>query len=87
MSFLIDCPNCGIRDVYEFRSGGEITSRPENSKDRNLWAKYYYFKNNVAGEQEEWWYHATGCRNWLIATRDTLTNKVSNPRLVEDEFK
>ena len=35
MSFLIDCPNCGVREVYEFRSGGEITSRPEKSKDRN----------------------------------------------------
>ena len=42
MSFLIDCPNCGVRDVYEFRSGGEITSRPEKSQDRNLWAQYYY---------------------------------------------
>ena len=84
MAFLINCPNCGVRDVYEFRFGGEITSRPENSTDRNDWSDYYYFKKNVAGEQSEWWYHAMGCRNWLIAKRNTVNNAVISTSVYGD---
>src|SRR5438105_4577778 len=29
MSFLIKCPHCGDRGVYEFRFGGEVKARPE----------------------------------------------------------
>ena len=28
MSFLLACPLCGPRDVYEFRFGGEVQKRP-----------------------------------------------------------
>ena len=28
MSFLLPCPNCGKRSVYEFQFGGEMRSRP-----------------------------------------------------------
>jgi len=84
VAFLINCPNCGIRDVYEFRFGGEITSRPENSSNRAEWSKYYYFNENIAGEQNEWWYHATGCRGWLIAKRNTVTNTITSTWLNKD---
>ena len=84
MAFLINCPNCGIRDVYEFRFGGEIASRPERSSNRAEWLKYYYFNENIAGEQNEWWYHATGCRDWLIAKRDTVTNTITSTWLNKD---
>jgi sarcosine oxidase delta subunit len=30
----------------------------------------------LAGEQKEWWYHRLGCRKWMVAERDTITNKV-----------
>ena len=33
MSFLLACPNCGPRDVYEFRFQGEVTSRPAATPD------------------------------------------------------
>ena len=28
MSFLLPCPNCGKRSVYEFRFGGEVKQTP-----------------------------------------------------------
>jgi sarcosine oxidase delta subunit len=26
--------------------------------------------------QREWWYHRAGCREWLQAVRNTVTNEV-----------
>jgi sarcosine oxidase delta subunit len=26
--------------------------------------------------QKEWWYHRSGCRQWLQALRNTTTNEV-----------
>lgn len=75
MSFLIDCPNCGPRDVYEFRFGGEVKTRPdENQVTAEAWADYAYLAKNVCGIQLEWWYHTKGCGCWLRVARDTRTN-------------
>jgi sarcosine oxidase delta subunit len=49
--------------VSEFRYGGEIL--PPNQDDANL-----------PGVQHERWYHRFGCRRWLAARRDVLTNVV-----------
>ena len=29
MSFLLTCPNCGVREVTDFGYGGEVAARPE----------------------------------------------------------
>lgn len=63
MSFLLPCPNCGLREVAEFRYGGEIL--PASGAIGNL-----------PGVQHERWYHRFGCRRWLAARRDVTTNKV-----------
>ena len=76
MAFLISCPNCGERNVYEFRFGGEVVKRPEPDAPTNVWTKYFYARRNVAGAQREWWYHTLGCRKWFVAERDTNTNEV-----------
>ncbi len=76
MAFLITCPNCGERDVHEFRFGGEITLRPSPDATAEEWSRYLYVRRNVAGDQPEWWYHAFGCRKWFVAVRDTETNEV-----------
>lgn len=76
MSFLLPCPNCGPRDVYEFRFGGERQERPHPDASPEAWADYLYFRSNEAGEQTEWWYHRLGCRGWFLAVRDTRTNAV-----------
>ena len=76
MAFLITCPNCGERGVYEFRFGGEVTRRPATDASTDEWTSYFYFRRNVAGQQREWWYHKFGCRKWFVATRDTESNTV-----------
>jgi heterotetrameric sarcosine oxidase delta subunit len=77
VGFLLHCPNCGERDAYEFRFGGESRKRPSFSATEKEWTDYVYMKKNVAGAEREWWHHRLGCRRWLIAIRDTRDNSVS----------
>ena len=75
MSFLLQCPNCGPRNIYEFRFGGEAKERPdENRVTDEEWADYVYMAKNVRGVQKEWWYHAKGCGCWFSVLRDTVSN-------------
>src|SRR3954454_16559287 len=64
MSFLLCCPHCGGRSVYEFRLGGEVRQRPEVVASPREWAGYLYARKNESGVQKEWWYHHLGCRTW-----------------------
>jgi heterotetrameric sarcosine oxidase delta subunit len=81
MSFLLPCPNCGPRDVNEFRYQGEVTRRPAGDASLRQLAEYVYFRDNVAGVQREWWYHRVGCGLWFLAERDTRTNEVLRTEL------
>ena len=85
MSFLLHCPNCGERSVYEFRFGGEYRRRPTGTPPPQEWADFLYTRKNTAGEHKEWWYHQQGCRMWFFAVRDTVTNTVRDTFGVEDE--
>ena len=76
MTFLLDCPHCGPRDVYEFKFQGEVTRRPAATPTQRELSAYVYFRANVAGVQREWWYHRTGGGLWFVAERDTRTNEV-----------
>jgi heterotetrameric sarcosine oxidase delta subunit len=76
VSFLLTCPNCGPRDVNEFRYAGEVTRRPAATPSPRELAEYVHFRDNVAGIQREWWYHQFGCELWFLAERDTRTNEV-----------
>ena len=46
MSFLLPCPNCGPRDVYEFRYGGEHRLRPKPDASGEAWVDYLYLRDN-----------------------------------------
>jgi len=81
MSFLLTCPNCGPRDVEEFRCAGEVTVRPQATPSLSELTSYVYFKHNVAGVHREWWYHRSGCAQWFLADRDTRTNEVLRTEL------
>jgi heterotetrameric sarcosine oxidase delta subunit len=83
MSFLLDCPNCGPRDVNEFSCAGEVTVRPKESPTLRELTSYIYFRRNVAGVQREWWYHRHGCEIWFQAERDTRTNEVVSTEIIE----
>jgi len=76
MSFLLDCPCCGTREVSDFAFGGELTARPSASASAREVNAALYMRRNVAGVQREWWYHRSGCHAWFLADRDTRTNTV-----------
>jgi heterotetrameric sarcosine oxidase delta subunit len=84
MSFLLRCPHCGDRSVYEFRYGGEVKDRPGPSATEDDWFRYTYIKANEAGVQKEWWYHRAGCLQWIVATRNTITSQVLETSFPED---
>lgn len=69
MSFLLNCPTCGPRDVTEFRYGGQLGNTALN----------------LPGVQRERWYHRLGCRRWLVAERDVRTNEVQSIGGLEGE--
>lgn len=76
---LLNCPNCGPRNVAEFRSRGEYVERPldpsDSAQDRE-WVDYLYFRENRLGVQKEWWYHRAGCGLWFLAERHTKSHVV-----------
>jgi sarcosine oxidase subunit delta len=77
MSFHLTCPNCGSRDVYEFRYGGEIVG-PQATPESPV-------VSNQAGVHKERWFHRFGCRRWLIAERDVRSNVVLRTGWLEGE--
>lgn len=76
MSFLLDCPLCGPREVTEFRYGGEVQARPAPGSTLATWSDYLYGRTNSAGPERAWWFHRDACRRWFQAERDTRTNAV-----------
>jgi sarcosine oxidase subunit delta len=76
MSFVLQCPNCGAREVTDFGFGGEVTTRPTARPSFDDLNHYVYFRDNRAGLQREWWVHRSGCGEWFLAERDTRTNEV-----------
>ena len=75
---ILECPNCGPRNVSEFRHGGEVNPRPTDPSAAGAakWTDYLYMRRNVSGVETEWWYHRSGCGLWFLAERNTLTNQV-----------
>ena len=57
MSFLLACPLCGPRDVYEFRFGGEVQQRPSPGSSQAAWGEYLYGRTNIEGVERAWWFH------------------------------
>jgi sarcosine oxidase subunit delta len=75
----IACPYCGARDSQEFTYRGDASVVRPASEEGMF--DYVYLRDNIAGPIEEHWYHAQGCRNWLVVTRDTRTHDICAARL------
>jgi sarcosine oxidase subunit delta len=86
VSYVLTCPNCGVREVTDFAYGGELNPRPKSAPSLRELGEYNYFRRNVAGVQQEWWLHRSGCGEWFIAERDTRTNEVHWTRPVHEVF-
>lgn len=77
MALMITCPNCGWRNGYEFRYGGEDKGpRPaEEDLTARKWCDYVHMNTCAAGVLKEWWYHREGCGAWFPIFRDTVKNR------------
>ena len=75
---ILRCPNCGDRNVSEFRFNGEYIVRPKDPSACSdvEWTDYLYVRSNRMDTQVEWWYHNSGCELWFLAERNTHTNQV-----------
>jgi len=78
----IPCPFCGDRDSHEFVYRGD--AEPRRPNDDTGFYDYVYLRSNVAGPMQEHWYHAQGCRNWLVVTRDTCTHEIAGAVLARE---
>ena len=75
----LPCPFCGERDVAEFVCRGEAAAtRPDPSAPdaEARFADWLYLRDNPCGPHREHWYHASGCRRWLLVERDLRTHAV-----------
>ena len=86
MSLKVNCPNCGHRQYDEFWFGGELAphdAHPEHGAPQsdalNADFERVWLRINCAGVQSERWFHHAGCRRWLVAERNTLTNEFHGP--------
>ncbi len=82
---LIPCPFCGPRDGHEFVARGDASpQRPSGGAGDTAFFDYAYQRENPAGPMQEYFYHAQGCRNWLIVTRDTRTHAILSACFAKD---
>ena len=77
----IPCPYCGSRYAVEFSYFGDATlRRPEAGNDAaadtTAMFDYVYLRDNPAGPHRDLWYHGSGCRSWLVVTRDTSSHEI-----------
>jgi sarcosine oxidase subunit delta len=82
----IPCPFCGFRDIQEFVSRGEAAVAA-NPADFAETFDALYTRKNVIGPAREYFYHAQGCRSWLIVERDVRTHEVLSAALANPEAR
>ncbi len=82
----LPCPLCGLRDETEFTYGGDATviRPPESETDIAVWLDYVFLRDNPRGPHREYWHHVSGCRQWLVVERDTLTHTIGTARLARE---
>jgi sarcosine oxidase subunit delta len=88
----IECCYCGVRSSEEFSYLGDATPvRPESllgqTQDdavRQRWHDYVYLRDNPAGPHRELWQHVSGCRAWLVVTRNTRTHEIMRVEIARD---
>jgi len=83
----IPCVCCGERGLDEFSYLGDATrGRPTDggAVPTTEWSDYVYVRDNPAGPHRELWYHGSGCRSWLVVTRDTRSHAILGVALARD---
>ena len=73
----IPCPFCGERDHSEFSYGGDGSIvYPALDAPLEQWVEAVFQRENIRGVQTESWQHVSGCRQWLLVERDTMTHEI-----------
>jgi heterotetrameric sarcosine oxidase delta subunit len=82
----LKCPLCGDRDRREFTYYGAeaYLHRPGPEAPATAWDNYLHLRDNPAGVTRDLWYHETGCAQWLLVTRNTVTHEISAVELVAE---
>ena len=80
MASLVPCPHCGSRPKEEFTVKGAAIARPAPDAGTEPWMTYVYLRDNPRGRYDEYWHHTSGCRRWLVVTRDTATHEIEASR-------
>ncbi|MBX9927142.1 MAG: sarcosine oxidase subunit delta [Hyphomicrobiaceae bacterium] len=82
----LTCPYCGPRGSEEFTYYGDArVQRPDGADDSDgKWYSYVYLRENPNGCLRELWWHASGCRSWLVVTRNVTTHAITEVRLARD---
>ena len=83
----LPCPFCGERDLSEFVCRGEaapVRPPPGGEGAQEAMFDYLYPRDNPAGPTAEHWYHAYGCRRWMVVERDTRTHAIAAARLARE---
>ncbi len=80
------CPVCGLRDETEFTYGADATIRRPamDESDPKAWLDYVFLRDNPRGPHKEYWHHVTGCRQWVVVERDTLTHQILGSTLARE---
>lgn len=77
----IPCPYCGERDAEEFSIQGEAAGPRPESGGLDEFHAYVNLRDNILGPTKEYWYHANGCRRWLLVARDTGNHAILSVEL------
>ena len=80
------CPLCGPRDRREFYYYGaeDFLNRPAPDAPPEAWDNHLHLRDNPAGLTRDLWYHETGCGQWLLLTRNTVTHEILSAELIAD---
>jgi len=76
MASLVSCPHCGSRPKEEFTIKGAALPRPSADAPQSTWFDYVFLRENPRGRYDEYWHHTSGCRRWLVVTRNTMNHDV-----------
>ncbi|MET0547556.1 MAG: sarcosine oxidase subunit delta [Caulobacterales bacterium] len=72
----ISCPFCGSRDISEFVSRGEAKAFDPVTMQADTAFDLIHLRDNPIGRTREYFYHAQGCRSWLVVERDVRTHEI-----------
>jgi sarcosine oxidase subunit delta len=74
-----------VRPKEEFTIKGAALSRPTADAPYGTWFDYVFLRDNPRGRYDEYWHHSSGCRRWLVVTRDTASHEIAACRDVTEK--